>query len=276
MLVIRNITKLRGCYSKQTPQLSRLICSSKITQSNEETKVISPSINTSTTETINTINTISSTTIPTNTPEVIIEKLPELGYYPSDLICKALDGFHVLTGLPYWQSIVLGTVLIRVCLLPSAIISQKMTSRITYVKSEIDKINKLAELNPHKKLIYDQEISFLYKKHKVNPFGGFINPLIQLPVFLSVFFGLRKMGTYFPEFSNGGISWFSDLAVSDPMYILPIVNAVTLLGVTELGIRNIDMDNAPWFKPVVRGMAFLAVPLTMYLPSVCNLLNKMN
>lgn len=278
MLNIRNFSKLKGIYFKNSSKLTRLISSTRIIQSNEKEVNISTQVNVPNTTNTNT-NTIATTTT-TNTditaavtpetiiiPEVIVDKLPELGYSPPDLICKAIDGFHTLTSLPYWQTIIIGTIFVRICLLPSAILSQRMTSRITYVKTEVEKLNKLIELNPQKKSIYDQETAYLYKKHKINPFGGFVNPIIQLPIFISTFFALRKIGTYIPEFSTGGAFWFTDLASSDPMYILPVVNALTLLAVTEIGIQNIDMSSSPWFRPVVRGMSVISVPLTMYFPT---------
>lgn len=189
---------------------------------------------------------------------------------PPDLICRGLENFHVLTDLPYWQSIILGTIIMRIALLPSTIMGLRMTSRITFVRAEFDKINKLAEAQPHKKPIYDQEIQYLYKKHKVNPIGGFINPLIQFPIFISTFFALRKMGTFFPEMSTGGAFWFTDLAVADATYILPVLNVITLTAVTEIGTRNVDTSRLPWFKPVMRGLSVVAFPLTMYFPSVSN------
>ena len=94
----------------------------------------------------------------------------------------------------------------------------------------------------------------------VNPLKSFIPPFLQLPIFMSMFLGLRGIIFYLhfpvpvheksrsPPFSGmancpvdsmkgGGLSWFSDLTVADPYYILPLLTSATLFIQFKLGVE---------------------------------------
>ena len=57
----------------------------------------------------------------------------------------------------------------------------------------------------------------------------------QIPVFVSVFFGLRQL-TNLPLVSlkDGGMLWFVDLTVADPYYLLPAITSLTMLATIEV------------------------------------------
>jgi YidC/Oxa1 family membrane protein insertase len=221
---------------------------------------------------------------PTNDlPEVVeaaaapvIEKLPELGYYPHDLISAALDNIHHITGMPYWQAIIVGTVGIRLLLFPSSVMSLRASSRIAVIRPEVDILTKRSEKDPANKPLYDAEIAHLHKHYGVSYVAGFIQPIIQLPVFIASFLGLRQMGTYFPDFATGGALWFTDLSAADPTYALPVMSAATFLLIAELGADDVKMQNFPWFKTVMRVMTVSMVPMTYFLPSVFSPLSSLS
>ena len=64
----------------------------------------------------------------------------------------------------------------------------------------------------------------------------------QIPVFVSVFFGLRQL-TNLPVMSlkDGGMLWFTDLSVADPYCILPAITSLTMLATIEVGHRVLTM-----------------------------------
>jgi YidC/Oxa1 family membrane protein insertase len=78
------------------------------------------------------------------------------------------------------------------------------------LKPKMDKLQQVMAADPkatsdrNKMLVYQQEMKALFKEHKVNPFQAMLMPIIQLPIFISVFMALRDMGNVFPGFSNGG------------------------------------------------------------------------
>jgi YidC/Oxa1 family membrane protein insertase len=82
--------------------------------------------------------------------------------------------------------------------------------------------------NPQK---MNQEMMALYKKEKINPLGGCLPMLIQIPVFISLYWVLLSS----VEIRNAPwILWIHDLAVPDPYYILPVIMAVSMYVQTKL------------------------------------------
>merc|ERR1712170_173571 len=62
--------------------------------------------------------------------------------------------------------------------------------------------------------------------HKINPFSNVIPIMFQLPIFMSMFFGLRGMANLPVEsMCDGGLFWFTDLTMPDPYCILPLLTA---------------------------------------------------
>ncbi|CAE7853091.1 OXA1, partial [Symbiodinium microadriaticum] len=92
-------------------------------------------------------------------------------------------------------------------------------------------------------------------------------PFIQLPIFVSLFFGIKQMGTYCPGFSSGGTAWFTDLAAADPYMVLPIINALSFLLMFEMNSDGFQTQDNDTFKMVMRGLSVAIVPLTYAMPS---------
>jgi YidC/Oxa1 family membrane protein insertase len=65
----------------------------------------------------------------------------------------------------------------------------------------------------------------LLKTHQVNPLKALQVPLMQFPIFISMFYGLQRMAAApLPGFLEGGFGWVRDLTVADPYYILPLTS----------------------------------------------------
>ena len=77
----------------------------------------------------------------------------------------------------------------------------------------------------------------LYKKEKVNPMGGCLPVLITMPVFYGLYYVLMDS----LELRHAAFLWIPDLSAPDPLYILPIIYAVVMLG-------------TQWLNPVAAGM----------------------
>lgn len=122
--------------------------------------------------------------------------------------------------------------------------------------------------DPRVKTRYMEEMKALFVHHKVNPLRAFAMPFIQLPLFISFFFGLQGMGTYFPDYASGGDFWFPNLALADPLLILPITNALSFLLMLEMGADGIQTSQQATFKWVMRAFAVAIVPLTYHMPVV--------
>lgn len=68
---------------------------------------------------------------------------------------------------------------------------------------------------------------------------------LQLPVFISVFVGIRQMANLpVQSMTTGGLAWFTDLTIPDPFYALPLITMATFLVTIEVGYsRNLIMDS---------------------------------
>jgi len=167
---------------------------------------------------------------------------------------------------------------IRTALVPLYIKSQKNASRVAHMKPEMEALKaKYDKLGGTKIDIAQQqqmnaEMFALFKKFECNPMFGFVLPLAQAPVFISMFFALQKMPLYFSEtMSHGGAFWFPDLTVPDPMYALPVVSSAIFIATIELGKKNMAATSNPaqanMMLTVFRGLGLLMIPITINFPS---------
>lgn len=222
---------------------------------------------------------IDTTTIMENLSTVaagnsdIIAAAPEAANKFTMFAMNAIDYIHTFAGVPYWEAIAITTIGVRVFLLPLGVKTIKSAARMAAMKPESDKLQKKFNGDPNSthpsvKLQYQQEMMALFKKHKVNPLGSLLLPIIQLPVFMTFFFALQDMPTYFPALATGGTLWFTNLCQHDSTLVLPIMNSLSMLIMLEMGADGAQQANNKTFKVVMRGFALLVCPITMYMPQV--------
>ena len=192
-----------------------------------------------------------------------------LGYYPTDLAVRAIDALHLTTGLEWWQSIALFTIMLRISTLPLGISAMKNGVRFTKMKPELDvimeKLRSAKEASMDEQMRLRKEYKDLLARNDVKMWKNFVMPLIQLPVFMSCFFGLRKMVEIYPSMQEGGIMWFTDLTAADPYYALPIACSAMMLGTIELGGET-GTPMQPGVKMAFRGLSVAMIPMTCHMP----------
>lgn len=115
-------------------------------------------------------------------------------------------------------SIIVATIIIRILLLPLTLKQDKSMKAMKKVQPELEEIK---EKHGHDKQMLNQKTMELYKKHKVNPAGGCLPLIIQLPILFALFGVLR--GGIIPPDSK--FLWL-ELAKPDPFYIFPVLNGV--------------------------------------------------
>jgi YidC/Oxa1 family membrane protein insertase len=177
-----------------------------------------------------------------NVAEELVTTVPDLGWSPKDLAMQYIDWSHIFLDIPYWQAIIAATALLRVVILPISIKSQINAARMATLRPEMEKLNEIVKKDPlfasgdmATKARYQAEFQAMFKRHQVNPIRSMILPFIQLPLFVSFFLALRDMGNLYPGFETGGDFWFSNLALPDPMWILPAYNSLSFLFMVEMG-----------------------------------------
>jgi YidC/Oxa1 family membrane protein insertase len=114
-------------------------------------------------------------------------------------------------------AIILLTLLVRVLLLPFVIPQFRNMAKQRALKPEIDKINELFKDDREKKGAAMME---LWRKHKVNPLGGCLPVLLQMPIFFALY---QTLSTSIELYHAPFVWWWSDLSSPDPFYVLPII-----------------------------------------------------
>lgn len=191
---------------------------------------------------------------------------------------QAVNGVHFIhdmTGLHYAGSIFATTCLIRLVILPLAIRGQRAASRMAHIQPELQVIKQRYEAlgtptQAEQKAFADQ-MKALFARYEVKPFQSLAAPLVQAPIFIGMFFGMKKMPELFPnEFATGGLLWFTDLTIPDPTYILPLTCGLSFLATIEAGKEQM-IDSSPTSGPMMvnafRAMAFVAIPVMTTFPA---------
>ena len=155
--------------------------------------------------------------------------------------------FHQQLGLEWWLSIVLLTVVVRTLLFPLTVRQVRSMRAMQELRPELDKLRKKYKDNRQKQ---QEEQMKLFQERKVNPLGGCLPILLQMPIIIGIFYAVRRFGgdplrnppvaPEYPSFRDGGLFWFQDLSVYDSTLILPILSAVTML--VSMEITNKSME----------------------------------
>ena len=102
-----------------------------------------------------------------------------------------------------------------------------VTSRITALKSEADAARQARDMILMQRVALKQKQ--IYSDAGVSMVPMFLNPLIQLPVSLGLFFGIKKMCMLpVEQLKYSGLAILPDLTVPDPYFILPAITAVLI------------------------------------------------
>ncbi len=154
-----------------------------------------------------------------------------------------------------WAILIL-TVIITVATLPLRISSMKSTMKMAKVQPQIkaiqDKYRKY-KFNDPRKAEMNKEMSELYKREGVNPVGGCLPMLIQLP-FLIAFYSMLGVAI---ELRHAPWLWIKDLSSPDPLYILPILITITMFIVQKMtpqaGMDPVQAKMMSFMMPVFIG-----------------------
>ncbi len=164
--------------------------------------------------------------------------LTELGYqtksliqfgffgFISEVLLKASKLLHSL--VPNWGvSIIILTLIIKILFFPLTYSSMRSMARMQELAPKIKAIRnryKKAKTDIAQRRKMNEEIMRLYKEQGINPAGGCLPMLIQIPVFWG-FFRLLVVAIEFRH--SPFIFWIKDLSVRDPFYVTPILMGVT-------------------------------------------------
>lgn len=162
-------------------------------------------------------------------------------------------------------SIILLTVCIKAVFFKLSATSYRSMARMRKLSP---KIAELKERYGDDRQKMSQETMKLYKTEKVNPLGGCLPMLIQMPVFLALYWMLMES----VELRHTAFLWMNDLSVKDPLFILPVLMGFTMWLTMRLSPPPPDPMQAKimQFMPVGMTFMFLWFPAGLVLYWVTN------
>ncbi len=176
-----------------------------------------------------------------------------------------LDKLHGFLGNWGWSIVAL------VVLLKATFywLNAKAYASMAKMKAINPKITEMRERLKDKPQQMQQEMMRIYREEKVNPVGGCLPIMIQMPVFIALYWVLSST----VEMRDAPwIGWIHDLSTPDPYYILPVVMMATSVLQTWLNPKPPDPMQAKlmWFMPLVFGIMFFFFPAGLVLYWITN------
>ncbi len=194
--------------------------------------------------------------------DVGLEHIVDFGFF--SIIARPLfwllKFLYKIIGNYGWAIIIL-TILVRIPFIPLLNKSQKSMKKLQDIQPQMAEIKEKYKKDPQK---MQKEMMGLYKKHKVNPVGGCLPMLIQMPVFLALYkillIAIELQGTPF-------ILWITDLSVKDPYYVFPILMGATMVIQQKITPTAMDPQQAKMMMlmPIVFTFMFLSFPAGLVL-----------
>lgn len=176
-----------------------------------------------------------------------------------------LDFVHNLVGNWGW-SIVITTFLLKLLFYP---LSAKSYKSMAAMKKLQPRMATLKERHKDDRQKFQMEMMAMYKKEKVNPAGGCLPILIQIPVFLGFYWAILES----VEMRHAPFMlWLQDLSAPDPYYVLPILMGLTQFLMTKLNPAPMDeiQKKVMMIMPLVLTFIFVSFPQGLVLYWVVN------
>ena len=161
----------------------------------------------------------------------------------------------------YGVTIILLTVAIKLLFIP---LQYKSYSSMKQMQTIQPKVAALQEKFKDDRDRLNRELIKLYRDHKVNPVGGCLPMVLQMPVFVSLF-NILYMTIDLRQAPLG--LWITDLSVQDPYYILPIIMGISMMVMQKIQPTTMDPAQAKMMLmlPVVMTFLFINFPAGLVL-----------
>ena len=177
-------------------------------------------------------------------------------WFISQPLFKLLKFLHSFIG-NWGFSIIVITFIVRGIMYP---LTKAQYTSMAKMRMLQPKIQAMRERHGEDKQRVSQEMMALYKAEKVNPLGGCLPLLIQMPIFLALYYML--MGSI--ELRHAPFAlWIHDLSAQDPYYILPILMGVTMFFIQKMSPTTVTdpmQQKIMTFMPVIFTVFFLWFP----------------
>jgi YidC/Oxa1 family membrane protein insertase len=186
-----------------------------------------------------------------------LEQSLDLGWFTviAKPLLYTLKFFHRYVG-NYGIAIIIITVILKALFFPLTNKSYKSMKGMQKIQPEM---NKIREKYKNDRDAMNKAVMELYREHKVNPLGGCLPMVVQIPVF----FALYKALMFSIELRHAPfILWITDLADKDPYYVTPVIMGVTMFIQQKMTPSQMDpvQQKMMLALPVVFTFMFLSFP----------------
>jgi YidC/Oxa1 family membrane protein insertase len=186
-----------------------------------------------------------------------LESVIDYGWFApiSKPLIYTLKFFYKYTG-NYGFAIIIITVILKLLFFP---LTHKSYKSMKDMQKLQPKMAELKEKFKNDRDAMNKAVMELYKTHKVNPMGGCLPMLVQIPVF----FGLYRALMYSIELRHAPFMlWITDLSAKDPYYVTPIIMGLSMFVQQKMTPTNMDPVQAKMMLalPVVFTFMFLNFP----------------
>lgn len=183
----------------------------------------------------------------------------------ADPLFTVLSWIHDVVGNWGW-SIILLTVLIKLMFYPLSAASYRSMGKMKKLQPRMATLKERYKDDRQK---FQMEMMALYKKEKVNPAGGCLPILIQIPVFIALYWVLLES----VEMRHAPFAlWWVDLSAKDPYYVLPILMGVSMFLMQKLNPAPMDdiQKKVMMIMPFALTFLFMSFPQGLVLYWVVN------
>ncbi|WP_168383834.1 membrane protein insertase YidC [Acinetobacter indicus] len=181
------------------------------------------------------------------------------------LLFVGLEFFHGLVGNWGW-AIILLTILVKLILWPLSSKSYRSMAKMRVIAPEMQ---RMKEEFGEDRMRFSQEMMALYKREQVNPLAGCLPLLLQMPIFLALYWVLMES----VELRHAPwLLWIQDLSAMDPWFILPLIMGATMYIQQMLNPQPTDPMQAKVFRimPVIFTVFLLFFPAGLVLYWIVN------
>ena len=191
-----------------------------------------------------------------------LEELIDFGYFifgswtvvksvakPIFFVLRFIHGYAYNYGL----TIILLTIAIKLLFVPLQYKSYKSMKMMRLIQPKIAAVQEKYKGDRDR---LNKELMKLYKDQKVNPLGGFLPMILQMPVFVALF---NVLYTTIDLRQAPFMLWITDLSVQDPYYVLPVIMGFTMFIQQKITPTTMDPTQAKIMLVLPVAMTFLFV-----------------
>lgn len=159
----------------------------------------------------------------------------------------------------YGLSIIAVTIVIKIAILPLTIKQDKSMKAMKKIQPEIEGLKEKYKDNPQE---MNKAMMEIYQKNNVNPLGGCLPALIQMPIWISLYNVLQPNNNFIPA-GTKFLIW--DLTKGDPMFILPAINALIVF--VQQKIMTPDSQNNEQAKIMLYTFPIMIFVMSLFVPA---------